>query len=237
MNVKEHYAILSPNVKSEISQLKQHVTSIRIPKTLIQNKELNVIHYLLLSKVYQFSTQNLIPAQHTLAYCLGVSKRNIERTIQDLQNLQYIKYKWNKKVSPVKRITLTNPKIFRTRNFVQIPNVIASNEEITSTAKIIYGAIYSEILNKGYCDATYRDMMDTLRVTHSSIANSLQQLKQHEHIFIRKIKETCWSRNIYTIDTKQLILQSEAASFLFENYCADDPLCFHSERKMMWMEG
>ena len=235
MNVKEHYVILSSDVKSEISQLKQHVTSIRVPKTLIQNKKLNVIHYLLLSKIYQLSTQNLIPGQHILAYCLGVSKRNIERAIQDLLNMHYIEYKWNKKVSRVKKIALVNPKIFRTRNFIQIPNVIAGHKEITNTAKIVYGAIYSDILNKGYCSATYSDMTDRLRTSKAAFARSLQQLKQYEHIFINKMEETSWSQNIYTINTKQIILQSKTERLLFKHTCEEDPSSFYSENQ--WMEG
>ncbi len=86
--------------------------------------------------------------------------------------------------------------------FVLIPESLMFDSEISSTAKILYGIIYSLASKNGYCWATNKYLSKILKTSISTVSRSLKLLKDNGYISISierdKITNEVTSRKIIT---------------------------------------
>ena len=78
--------------------------------------------------------------------------------------------------------------------YVQVPMVVLTDEDLSSTTKLLMGLITTLSMKDGYCYASNRYLSNLLKVSKRTITSSITALRRKDYI---KIDNEDNSRKIY----------------------------------------
>ena len=78
--------------------------------------------------------------------------------------------------------------------YVQVPMVVLTDVDVSSTAKLLMGLITTLSMKDGYCYASNRYLSNLLKVSKRTITSSITALRRKDYI---KIDNEDNSRKIY----------------------------------------
>ena len=78
--------------------------------------------------------------------------------------------------------------------YAQVPMVVLTDEDISSTAKLLMGLITTLSMKDGYCYASNRYLSNLLKVSKRTISSSITTLRRNNYI---KIDNEDSARKIY----------------------------------------
>lgn len=90
--------------------------------------------------------------------------------------------------------------------FTPVPRIILSDENLSSTDKLLMGLIISLTLNKGYCFATNKYLAKSMNASKRTINYSLANLKRERWIIIKNINNM---RKIYLNPKRGLTINAD----------------------------
>lgn len=68
--------------------------------------------------------------------------------------------------------------------YVQVPMVVLTDEDISSTAKLLMGLITTLSMKDGYCYASNRYLSNLLKVSKRTISSSITALRRKKYVEI-----------------------------------------------------
>lgn len=81
--------------------------------------------------------------------------------------------------------------------YVEVPMVVLTDEELSSTSKVLMGLITTLTMQKGFCYASNKKLSEYMKVSKRTITGCITSLRRKNYIRIEQLPN---ERRIYLAD-------------------------------------